>query len=742
LYLFTLVYSNLVMRKTSIILAIILFYSAPSFAQWARLFKVFWHESADKEMIIAIEKLVRESKATQEAAALRAARNERVVLTERTLVFDNRTGSWRVPVIIDRSASIDIYGNKVSEADALMFYSEADKSTFMYVSDWGVIDGKTAGEQLAAYEKLIDDFKVRYHAKDISGENSTFKSFTIKLAARKLLTDFGKVPINDVELPLAIMAFQKNYGRKITGNLDGPTVKLLKRLTPGSIRNEMLDELTSTSINPRLLSDPINSTRRYFVNDMLKSNYYARPVSLLQMQKSGSNGLSAMDRSLLSYLNKNRFIPADEKLCSNLVVEKGLFKFQNQEKLALTGELDNSTKYRILEKSSSIDAGTFLPNYESHVNYNDLKVANSIVIKPLDLPHDLKLARYSGSGYLSRELKEGNFILVNEPEYAVIKYKEEAITAIGNFLNKLSGDITNYPETAVALSLNIRSEETICTLYIKNGRIVGYLHPLNKPLPLQFADDLVYIKDHGYKFLWAGDEIKSIDIIADADKAGVSTLRRISYVETKIGALNVMDSPVFDAQNAVVCNAIPYTKEQLKAGGFSALDVDGWVNLRNTADRIINGRFGQTLVDAKELKNEIINGEKDILTIVAHSDGMTFYIGTEAINIEQIKNWENRAASLTKKRNAVLLICDAGNVKITKGIFRKRVASISEILLNKGYFNSIIAPNREIDDKEVLQLLKSITKGDKAIDFRKNFKGWNEYVTLFNKYNLQYLTSL
>lgn len=137
---------------------------------------------------------------------------------------------------------------------------------------------------------------------------------------------------------------------------------------------------------------------------------------------------------------------------------------------------------------------------------------------------------------------------------------------------------------------------------------------------------------------------------------------------------------------------------------------------------------------------EIIEGNSDVVLIVAHSDGFKLYIGKEEISIEEIRQWNSRTSPV-KNRKAVLLVCNAANVKMKTGlIFKRPVESLMELLLNKGYFETILAPDKELAVVEAIEIIRKIKANVPLHEICKSHRSLAAYVTTFEIMD-NYLTS-
>jgi hypothetical protein len=181
---------------------------------------------------------------------------------------------------------------------------------------------------------------------------------------------------------------------------------------------------------------------------------------------------------------------------------------------------------------------------------------------------------------------------------------------------------------------------------------------------------------------------------------------------------------------------VPTAREDLINAGFSPDNSPAWDVLKNNINSSIHDKFISKPSTVEEFKNEIINGESDVLLMVAHSDKISIYLGNEKIEINDIKAWEERQIKNKKPRIAILLSCYAGEIEQTKTnwfLFQAQRESLTEVLLKKKYFDYIISPNHQISGEESLQIIDEILKSPSIRNLRNLFAGWHAFVFTENR---------
>lgn len=628
-------------------------------------------------------------------------------------------------ILVDNSLSWR-KGYGTTSDDIIVFTSVKEKNDFLTLRSKGLLDGETAAEQLECFNNLVLELigskGGKLNLKDKNTIAAVNRKAAINILSRHELLDEKNI---SSDFQYAIMEFQKIHHLEITGKLNNETVKLLDDLTPESIRMSQKEALYG------IIDDRASAEFQYtnYTKKGLLMNYFKPDPEYKHWIVYDMPTDLNLRNEIFQYLRENNYLPKKDANCTVLVKEKGIFRFQKDQGLTLTGYFDIQTIRRIEQIKVSEKR---LPNFKNHLYEGDFKNEIFLNQAPFSYEHNIKIAEWDGRVYLSEDLENGNYLLAhtnlfkNEDEKKILK------DYFNDFILKISSDLSLYPSTAFAYTLKIGSDEFILLLYLHDSKIRGYIHKANE-FAKRAKNEMIFIKKNKYSFIWAGDDLISFDIMTEADKVGLPTLRRISQVRTVIDPQSILSSSSFNPANASLCNAIPRTKAELELGGFSTLEAHSWEKFYNQVNVLSEGKFSSIIKSKDELKEEIINGERDIVQIIAHSDGMYLYIGEERISITDISNWENRIVPLNKRRDAILIICNAGNTKIKKGIFRRRVASLCEQLINKGYVNRVIAPNHEIQKEEVIKILTELKNKKGPMEFRKLYKGWYDNVFILSK---------
>jgi hypothetical protein len=106
----------------------------------------------------------------------------------------------------------------------------------------------------------------------------------------------------------------------------------------------------------------------------------------------------------------------------------------------------------------------------------------------------------------------------------------------------------------------------------------------------------------------------------------------------------------------------------------------------------------------KEFLAELASGERDVITVVAHGTPDGIFLGTnEKVTVEDIRALPPREGG--KAPLVILLACRTGNVE-------KGSRAIAQVLLERGYASSVVAPTRLIRPRaELASFLQEVLSG-------------------------------
>ncbi|WP_343670487.1 hypothetical protein [Chitinophaga sp.] len=450
------------------------------------------------------------------------------------------------------------------------------------------------------------------------------------------------------------------------------------------------------------------------------------------------------ENKYIKYLITQKYLPSGLKKYPKLDVRIGLLKLQKAENLLLTGDFDYNTIELILSKYYPNIINHY-PNWKNHLLPPKLPFdflpdsTDNVWTHPLkEITHRIIYsARSSGVGFTKLD-PTGNYIF--SPTF--FQYGKDSLlyfSKLSIFINQIPEDLSSFQKTLFVFTYKATDKRTeyLTTIFPQGNQLIGYTEIIkfdkykNLWKEQSLNTDIQYLKEKGLidHIIWSGDKVTATDVTALADKNKVHTLRRSPYVNKPLSNAITSDGISFNSEQALVCNGLPTNKDELAKTGFTLLGLDGWIKYYNEVNEKVKGHFKEAIRSKDDFKNILINGAENVLLVVAHSDGMKMFIGGETVSIDEIKSWPQRTTSSNEERVIVLLVCEASNENLKTGLlFKQRVASFSELLLNQGYADRIIAPEHEIPDTEALSILQGLIDKRTIKELRQQFPGWGEHV--------------
>jgi hypothetical protein len=221
-----------------------------------------------------------------------------------------------------------------------------------------------------------------------------------------------------------------------------------------------------------------------------------------------------------------------------------------------------------------------------------------------------------------------------------------------------------------------------------------------------------------------GDLSQSVDFRKLASDAGAelvvrpfSTTKSFRTTELRLETLNARH---LSPNRMVVANGIPHTKKELEFMGAPDSSLDGWRKIRGQIETNLKGSWSRRIESRADLINELQTGDSDVLFLVAHSDGVDLFIGGEKVSLAELAALPVRKGAPSSPRVAVLVSCYAGSLGPKPETFIERVTrmlrsreakqSLAEILLNKHFFDQVLAPEGEINADQGVALVDQTLK--------------------------------
>jgi hypothetical protein len=215
-----------------------------------------------------------------------------------------------------------------------------------------------------------------------------------------------------------------------------------------------------------------------------------------------------------------------------------------------------------------------------------------------------------------------------------------------------------------------------------------------------------------------------LNLIRMSEAAGNEVIRRsittVKDFNDTDQRLNAVSDRGLEPDAVAFAHGTPNSADEIAGMGFPSLSLEKWQRLNEAVEARMDGQFSFRIDSKEKLLRELSRGNHDVVFVVAHADkGKRLFLGGEEITFDELKSLPDRDGSeLSRPRTAVLLSCFAGDLSEAKThFFRRELQSFAEILVNKGFFDEVLAPPGEIGDDtlELLpQLLTRLQKGLKG----------------------------
>lgn len=228
-----------------------------------------------------------------------------------------------------------------------------------------------------------------------------------------------------------------------------------------------------------------------------------------------------------------------------------------------------------------------------------------------------------------------------------------------------------------------------------------------------------------------GDDVKSVDIEGLAESFGVDLARRgpaivKNFAETQ-KSLEAIEKTRFKKKTTVLLNGIPKSEEELMRLDPQLNGLAGWQETYKSVESMMQGKYNDRIETKQQFLREIQEGNSDVIFIVAHSDGERLYFGNEIVYADELNALPDRQNVGTRARLAVLISCSTGKLSEGRGPWSfSEPKVLGEILVNKGFFDAVIAPDHDISVNEGLEALDDILQGRSSYAIRSTYKGWRK----------------
>lgn len=208
-----------------------------------------------------------------------------------------------------------------------------------------------------------------------------------------------------------------------------------------------------------------------------------------------------------------------------------------------------------------------------------------------------------------------------------------------------------------------------------------------------------------------GDNLTSLNLVGMCEAAGNEVVRRsittVKDFNRTDKRLNSISARSLEPANVAFAHGTPNNADEIAKMGFPSLSLERWQQLYKNVENRMAGRFSARIDSKAELLRELSSGNHDVVFVVAHADkGKSLFLGGEEISFDELKSLPDRYtlgphfSRIARPRTAVLLSCFAGDLsEARRQFFRTELQSFAEILVNKNYFDEVLAPPGEIGEE-------------------------------------------
>jgi hypothetical protein len=231
-------------------------------------------------------------------------------------------------------------------------------------------------------------------------------------------------------------------------------------------------------------------------------------------------------------------------------------------------------------------------------------------------------------------------------------------------------------------------------------------------------------------------ENTSKTIAAKLDAAGkdflISSVNNWRNVWEKLNMLADAESRRIDRGSLTYIDGLPQHLRSLITSGYSKNDISQIEYIRKNADSLLM-QANKKITSKEEVLKEFQEGSNNVVFVVAHASKQAFYINGEKITLKELEQLSVRESQRTAPRTIILLSCQTGNINAKQGlIFKKDIKCLADILIGKKFADLVIAPTSDINQHEVVAVLKKICSGESLNSIRTEISmKWLQIVSTF-----------
>ncbi len=331
--------------------------------------------------------------------------------------------------------------------------------------------------------------------------------------------------------------------------------------------------------------------------------------------------------------------------------------------------------------------------------------------------------------FVSRlEFNHGNSLAISKRIHIT---NEEEVNNIADFYNGFFASFDNKKNEAFGDSRFL----TVCKT--ETGTYVGYHYknPASKGVNgglFNFTGATAKERDAYFDLFFKDPSVKTIYIYGDdasgissmiADKARLNKTTVIhrepgwqkSFEQTEISIKRLAGKKITGTKLTFL-NGTPDSGEEAVFQSFDEAYTGMLQSLYKDVNDPVLPKNASVIKNKDELIQEITTGDNDFLFIVAHSDGENIYFGSSVLNMEELKALPVRKGR-TKSRTAILFSCTTGNISPS---FINDPKSFAGLLVDKNFFDLVIAPPGNLNGNDILRMIDVIDKYP-VLELNKHF---------------------
>ena len=329
------------------------------------------------------------------------------------------------------------------------------------------------------------------------------------------------------------------------------------------------------------------------------------------------------------------------------------------------------------------------------------------------------------------DLQYASGIFIANDEYAKYFANGGLPTEVyGNFLNSFNGGLPQDQSSVFVLT--DAKTHTITFFHLEKGVIRGYPHNLDIDGCISAnkiaAHEVETAKKRNIPIVWYGDDIEKFKLRELADASELTVYRRGVGIHTALPTDISKLSKDFDADNTAFLNAIPNNKRAIFDAGYNSSNAEYWRGWYGQINDLAGDLQKNSITSKADFKQELLNGDKDVMIVFAHLKGTKLYFGKEQLTYDEILSWGKREKPTGGKRVGFLFICNSGKQDYRGGgiFFKKELGPIANIFLDNEYFDMVVAPDHTIDKEETSKIFKQVLGKDKKWEYKaeKGKKWW------------------